>query len=73
MMTLYGKEEQLARLFEGHPHTKLLLELCRDENPTTQAFGALNTMQTIKRTDSTVTDALIAEWLQKLNEPDQAL
>lgn len=73
MMTLYGKEEQLARLFEGHPHTKLLLELCRDENPTTQAFGALNTMQTIKRTDSTVTDALIAEWMQKLNEPDQAL
>lgn len=71
MMDLYGKEKVLEELFKGHPDTEVLLTLCRSENPTTQAFGCLNTMQTILRTDSTVTEHLVTEWLQKLNSTDQ--
>lgn len=67
MISFYGKEQLLEKLFADHPDTRVLLELCRSENPTTQAFGALNTMQTIKRTDSTVTDQVIEEWLRELN------
>lgn len=63
----FAKKEMLEELFAGYPTALQILELCDSRDITLRAMQLSNTFETLKRSDSMITDAVIQEILEKLN------
>ncbi|MDO4445024.1 MAG: glycoside hydrolase family 3 C-terminal domain-containing protein [Bacillota bacterium] len=63
----FGKGEVLKQLLSEYLVSAHILELCFSENRTMRAMQLSNTMETLQRSDSMITEKVIHDLLEKLN------